>query len=54
MTDEDIERQVAENPDAAPILTDEQFERAVREGRVFVRGPLKISGVRRTTARKKR
>jgi uncharacterized protein (DUF4415 family) len=29
MTDEDIERQVAENPDAAPILTDEWFKGAV-------------------------
>ena len=28
MTDEDITRQIAENPDAAPELTDEWFERA--------------------------
>lgn len=28
MTDEDIARQIAENPDAAPELTDEQWERA--------------------------
>jgi putative transcriptional regulator len=28
MTDEDIERAVAEDPDAAPLLTDEQLARA--------------------------
>ncbi len=28
MTDEDIARQIAENPDAAPELTDEWFENA--------------------------
>jgi hypothetical protein len=28
MTDEDIARQIAENPDAAPELTGEWFERA--------------------------
>jgi len=28
MTDEDIRRQIAENPDAAPELTDEWFENA--------------------------
>jgi putative transcriptional regulator len=28
MTDEDIARQVSENPDAAPILSDEELDRA--------------------------
>jgi len=28
LTDEDIARQIAENPDAAPELTDEWFENA--------------------------
>lgn len=28
MTDEDVARQIAENPDAAPELTDEWFENA--------------------------
>lgn len=49
MTDEDIERQVAENPDAAPIRSDEEFEHAVREGRVRVRNPLNVATVRRKT-----
>lgn len=46
MTDADIEAQVAANPDAAPIRSDEEFERAVREGRVRVRNPLNIAAVR--------
>jgi uncharacterized protein (DUF4415 family) len=29
MTDEDIDRQIRENPDAAPILTREWFEKAL-------------------------
>ena len=31
MTDEEIARQVADNPDAAPILTDAELERATSE-----------------------
>ena len=34
MTDEDIERQVAENPDAPPILSDEELDRAFFGARV--------------------
>lgn len=36
MTDEDIDRQIAENPDAARVMTDEEWETAIREGRVKV------------------
>ncbi len=34
VTDEEIERQVAENPDAAPFLTDEELDRAEFGSRV--------------------
>jgi len=34
VTDEEIERQVAENPDAAPLLTDEELDRAEFGSRV--------------------
>lgn len=34
MTDEDIARQVAENPDAAPLLSDEELDRAFFGARV--------------------
>jgi putative transcriptional regulator len=34
VTDEEIERQVAENPDAAPLLTDEELNRAEFGSRV--------------------
>jgi len=38
MTDEDIARQIAENPDAAPELTEDWFERAtVMDGARVVR-----------------
>lgn len=38
MTDEDIARQIAENPDAAPELTEEWFEHAdVMEGDRLIR-----------------
>ena len=42
MTDEDIARQVAENPDAAPILTDEEAATAMVRG---VRKHLRLSQV---------
>ena len=34
VTDEEIERQVAENPDAAPLVTDEELDRAEFGSRV--------------------
>jgi putative transcriptional regulator len=34
VTDEEIERQVAENPDAAPFLTDDELDRAEYGSRV--------------------
>jgi putative transcriptional regulator len=34
MTDEDIARQIAENPDAAPELTDDEWDRAIAGTRV--------------------
>jgi uncharacterized protein (DUF4415 family) len=46
-TDEDIARQIAEDPDTAPELTDEWFDRAeIREGDKLIRParpPLDIS-----------
>ncbi|HEV7371437.1 helix-turn-helix domain-containing protein [Arenibaculum sp.] len=44
MTDDDIARQVAENPDAAPILTDAEMDRLAVAGRIRnIRGRLGLS-----------
>ena len=44
MTDEDIAAQVAGNPDAAPLLTDEEIERALFANRLrAIRAALQLS-----------
>jgi len=44
MTDEDIAGQVAGNPDAAPLLTDEEIERALFANRLrAIRAALELS-----------
>jgi putative transcriptional regulator len=49
MTDEDIERQVAENPDAGPIFDIKSWREAKAKGRAFVRNPLNVATVRQKT-----
>jgi putative transcriptional regulator len=46
MTDEEIERAVAEDPDAAPILSDEEWARAVASGEVVVARPGEVRALR--------
>src|SRR6266852_4023191 len=53
-TDEDIARQIAEDPDTAPELTDEFFDKAeirvgyklIRRGRPALDGPKKLISLR--------
>lgn len=49
MTDEDIERQIAENADAGPIFDIKAWRKAKAQGRAFVRNPLDVAAVRQKT-----
>jgi DNA-binding transcriptional regulator YiaG len=49
MTDEEIERSVAGDPDEAQVLDIKSWRRAKAKGKAFVRNPLNVATVRQKT-----